>query len=50
MKWMTVQEYADYEGISLAAAYKRIKEDRANHEKRFGKLVVRPKNKKLKAA
>jgi hypothetical protein len=45
MKWMTVQEYADYEGISLAAAYKRIKEERAKSEKKFGKLVVFPKKK-----
>jgi hypothetical protein len=43
MKWMTVQEYADYEEISLAAAYKRIKEGRAISEKKFGKLVVKPK-------
>jgi hypothetical protein len=43
MKWMTVQEYADYEEISLAAAYKRIKEGRAKSSRRFGKLVVQPK-------
>lgn len=43
MKWMTVQEYADFEGIKLSSAYKRIKEGRAKSEKKFGKLVVTPK-------
>jgi hypothetical protein len=41
MKWVTVQEYAKSEGITLAAAYKRIKENRARSEKRYGKLVVK---------
>jgi hypothetical protein len=41
MKWVTVQEYAKSEGITLAAAYKRIKENRAKSERRYGKLVVR---------
>jgi hypothetical protein len=40
MKWVTVQEYAEDEGITLAAAYKRIKENRVRSEKKFGRLVV----------
>jgi hypothetical protein len=41
MKWVTVQEYAIAEKISLPAAYKRIKEKRAKSERRYGKLVVK---------
>ena len=41
MKWVTVQEYAKSEGISLAAAYKRVKENRATSDRKFGKLVVK---------
>jgi hypothetical protein len=46
MKYLTVKEYADAEGISLAAAYKRVKENRVRSEKRYGKLVVQLKDKK----
>ncbi len=45
MKWITVEEYAFTENISLAAAYKRVKEKRVRSEKRYGKLVVLPKEK-----
>jgi len=41
MKWITVQEYAEKEGICLAAAYKRVKEKRVSSERKFGKIVVR---------
>lgn len=41
MKWITVSEYAKKQGISLAAAYKRVKEGRATSEKKFGKLVIK---------
>lgn len=44
---MTVQEYATLKGLSLAAAYKRVKEGRAKSERRFGKLVVGVKEKDL---
>ncbi len=42
-KWLTVQEFADKEGIKLAAAYKRIKEQPAKYpsDKKFGRLVVK---------
>jgi hypothetical protein len=41
MKWITVSEYAKKQGISLAAAYKRVKEGRATADRKFGKLVVK---------
>jgi len=40
MKWVTVQEYAEKEGISLPAAYKRVVQGRAKSERRYGKIVV----------
>jgi hypothetical protein len=40
MKWVTVQEYAEIENIKLAAAYKRIKENRARWARKFGRLVI----------
>jgi hypothetical protein len=43
MKWMTVQEYADYAKICLAAAYKRVKSGNVEHEKKFGKIVIKVK-------
>lgn len=42
---MTVKEYAEFQGISLAAAYKRVNENRVKSEKKFGKLVVAIKEK-----
>ena len=47
MKWMTVQEYAQLEGIALSAAYKRVKQGRVKSERKFGKLVVGLKEKDL---
>jgi hypothetical protein len=47
MKWMTVQEYADFKGLSLAGAYKRVKDGRVTSEKKFGKLVVKVKEKEV---
>lgn len=44
---MTVQEYANLEGIALSAAYKRVKEGRVKSEKKFGKLVVFYKQKEV---
>jgi predicted DNA-binding transcriptional regulator AlpA len=42
-KWLTVKEFADKEGIRLAAAYKRLKEnpDKYPSERKFGRLVVK---------
>lgn len=40
---MTVQEYASYKGICLAAAYKQVKEGRVKSERKFGKIVIRVK-------
>lgn len=40
MKWVTVQEYAENHGITLAAVYKQIKENRVRSERKFGRLVV----------
>lgn len=40
MKWITVQEYAEKANLSLAGAYKQIKEKRVRSEKKFGKIVV----------
>ncbi len=45
MEWITVQEYATNEGICLAAAYKRVKEDRVKWQKKFGKIVIKDKSK-----
>jgi len=41
MKWVTVQEFAEIEGICLAAAYKRVKNNQVNWQKKFGKIVVK---------
>lgn len=40
MKWVTVKEYAEKKGITLAAAYKQIAENRVKFERKYGKLVV----------
>jgi hypothetical protein len=40
MKWVTVKEYAEKKGITLAAAYKQISENRVRSGRRYGKLVV----------
>lgn len=37
---MTVQEYAEKRGVSLAAVYKMIKENRIRHDTKYGKKVV----------
>lgn len=47
MKYLTVKEYADHEGIKLAAAYKRVKENRCVFEKRYGRIIVKVKEKDL---
>lgn len=49
MKWVTVQEYAVNHGITLAAVYKRIKENRAKSDRKFGRLVVALEPKKEEA-
>ena len=43
MKWITVQEYAKKQGICLAAAYKRVKLNQVDHERKFGKVVIKDK-------
>jgi hypothetical protein len=40
MKWVTVKEYAEIKGLTLAAVYKQINENRVKFEKKFGKLVI----------
>lgn len=40
MKWMTVKEYSDFKGKSLAAIYKQVKEGRVKFERKFGRLVI----------
>ncbi len=45
MKYLTVKEYAEHAGIKLAAAYKRVKEDRCNYERKFGRILVKVKDK-----
>lgn len=40
MKMMTVKEYAELKGQSLAAIYKQIAENRIKFQKKFGRLVV----------
>jgi len=40
-KWLTVQEYAQKQGICLAAAYKRIKKEQVRSEKKFGRVLVK---------
>lgn len=37
---MTVKEYHEASGKSLAAIYKRIAENRIKFDRKFGKLVV----------
>ena len=37
---MTVKEYAELKGQSLAAIYKQIAENRIKFKKKFGRLVV----------
>lgn len=46
MKWLTVQEYAHQEGICLAAAYKRVHSNNVESEKKFGRLLVKVKEKR----
>ena len=41
MKWLTVEEYAKIEGISIPAVYKRVKENRVKSEKKFGRIVIK---------
>lgn len=41
MKWITVKEYAEKEGICLAAAYKRVKNKNVVSETKFGKVVIK---------
>jgi len=41
MKWITVKEFAEKEGICLAAAYKRIKSGKLKSQKIYGKTVVK---------
>jgi len=43
MKLLTVKEYADKEGIKIAAAYKRIKVGTAPTEKKFGRILIKVK-------
>jgi len=43
MKWITVQEFAENEGICLAAAYKRVKKNQVNWQRKFGKIVIKVK-------
>jgi len=43
MKWITVDEYAKLEGICLAAAYKRVKNNHVVHTKKFGTIVIKVK-------
>lgn len=47
---MTVQEYATFKRLSLAAAYKRVKEGRAKSERKFGKIIVGVPEKELTEA
>lgn len=46
MKWMTVKEYAEFKGQSLAAIYKQIAENRIKFERKFGRLVIAVKGTK----
>jgi hypothetical protein len=42
-KYMTVQEYADNQGICLAAAYKRVKQKTVEVERKFGRILIKIK-------
>lgn len=43
MKLITVKEYAEKEGICLAAAYKRVKLGQVAHEIKYNKTLVKVK-------
>jgi hypothetical protein len=43
MNWITVKEYAEKQGIKLAAAYKRIYDNNVESKKIYGKIVVKNK-------
>lgn len=47
MKWVTVKEYAEIRGITLAAVYKAINENRVKHDRKFGKIVIAYKENEL---
>jgi hypothetical protein len=43
MKLLTVKEYAQKEGICLAAAYKRIAKGNVKSQNKFGKVLIQVK-------
>jgi predicted DNA-binding transcriptional regulator AlpA len=47
MKWLTVEEYAKIEGISIPAVYKRVKENRVKSERKFGRIVIKHEDVKV---
>jgi hypothetical protein len=44
MKAMTVREYAESEGISIGAAYRRLWEGRVNARQLYGRWLITPES------
>jgi len=46
-KLITVEEYKSITGLSLAAIYKQVKENRVPYTKEFGRILIKINKKEL---